>query len=131
MMSNLPHTLRNEKDLKEYFEHYMTQKTEKPSVGLTLSTQPSFLNKSLAFLLNRAKCLPAQFHPSFCRNEPKPIGDVQDNSVKEPSKFVIERVVITRKIIELASDVTEYSLLDFIFLFVICSVCIFTSYCSI
>lgn len=104
MVSNLPRTLRNEKDLKEYFEHYMTQKTEKPSVGLTLSTQPGFFNKSLAFLLNRAKRLPAQFHPSFCGSEPKPIVDVQDNSVKEPSKFVIERVVIARKMIELASD---------------------------
>jgi len=78
--------------------------TRKPSGGLTLSTQLGFLNKSLAFLLNRAKRLPAQFHPSFCGNEPKPIGDVQDNSVKEPSKFVIERVVIARKMIELASD---------------------------
>ena len=79
----------------------MTRKAEKPSVGLHNQV---FLNKSLAFLLNRAKRLPAQFHPSFCGNEPKPIGDVQDNSVKEPSKFVIERVVIARKMIELASD---------------------------
>jgi len=104
MVSNLPRTLRNEKDLKEYFEHYMTQKVEKPSVGLTLSTQPGFFNESLAFLLNCAKRLPAQFHPSFCGNKHKPIGNVQDNLVKEPSKLVIERVVIARQMTELASD---------------------------
>jgi len=104
MVSNLPRTLRSENDLKEYFEHYMARKVEKRSVGLTLSTQPGFFNKSLAFLLNRAKCLPARFHPNSCGNKHKPIGNVQDNVVKEPSKLVIERVVIARKMIELASD---------------------------
>jgi len=94
MMYNFPHMLR-------IWRHYITRKAEKPSVGLY---NQIFLNKSLAFLLNRAKCLPAQFYPSFCGNEPKPIGDVQDNSVKEPLKFVIKRVVIAHKIIELVLD---------------------------
>lgn len=111
MVSNIPPALRNEKDLKEkYFEYYMSRKVEKPSLGLTSSTQPGFLNKSFAFLFNRAKRLPAHLPPNPLANstagnactdgiDPKAaLGKTPD--VDMP---VIERVIIARKMTELAS----------------------------
>ncbi|KAF5360772.1 hypothetical protein D9756_004691 [Leucocoprinus leucothites] len=104
MVSNLPLTLRNEKELKEYFEYYMTRKVEKPSMGLTSSVQPGFFNKSLAFLFNRAKRLPAQITPRLPGgNRGQSIDSAQDDASEDASKPVIERVVIARKMTELAS----------------------------
>lgn len=110
MVSNVPHTLRNEKDLKEYFEYYMSRKVEKPSMGLTSSTQPGFLNKSLAFLLNRAKRLPNHITPSPAGGHgdlPPSMADILQDTPKyskeELVKPLIERVTIARKMTELAS----------------------------
>ncbi|KAH9480428.1 CSC1-like protein [Psilocybe cubensis] len=106
MVSNLPSSLRNEKDLQEYFEYYMSRKVEKPSMGLTSSTQPGFLNKSFAFLFNRAKRLPAHI--------PNPLAGRQEHSSEDSKEErrkskgnqdfpIIERVVVARKMTELAS----------------------------
>ncbi|PPR04094.1 hypothetical protein CVT24_010667 [Panaeolus cyanescens] len=108
MVTNIPSSLRSEKDLQEYFQYYMSRKVEKPSMGLTSSTQPGFLNKSFAFLFNRAKRIPAHL--------PTPlIGRDKDNEADEAGKDTkrksraslevprIERVVIVRKMTELAS----------------------------
>ncbi|KAJ3566033.1 hypothetical protein NP233_g7257 [Leucocoprinus birnbaumii] len=106
MVSYLPHTLRNEKDLKEYFEYYMTRKVEKPSMGLTSSVQPGFFNKSLAFLFNRAKKLPAQITPRIPvagGNRAQSMDSHDDSKEEDVSKPIIERVVIARKMTELAS----------------------------
>lgn len=99
MVTNIPHGLRNDKDLQEYFEYFMSRKVEKPSVGITSSTQPGFFNKSLAFLLNRAKRLLPRLL--------KPIHDEAENDEEAendgPTRPIIERIVITRKMTELAS----------------------------
>lgn len=110
MVSNVPHSLRNEKDLKEYFEYYMSRKVEKPSMGITSSTQPGLLNKSLAFLFNRAKRLPAHINPLLpgndggrSRSNEVSTQDTPRDSKEELVKPIIERVVVARKMTELAS----------------------------
>ncbi|PFH54095.1 hypothetical protein AMATHDRAFT_38479 [Amanita thiersii Skay4041] len=111
MVSNVPLPLRNEKELKEYFMYYMGRKLEKPSVGLTSSTQPGFFNKFFIFLFNRVKRLPTQLPArvsaqsngtSIAEGLPEggkgAIGDIDPERVP-----VIERVAIARKMTELAS----------------------------
>ncbi|KAJ7175917.1 hypothetical protein C8R46DRAFT_1161021 [Mycena filopes] len=106
MVSNVPATLREEKVLKEYFEYYLSRKLEKPSLGLTSSTQPGFINKSVAFLFNRAKRLPVLPMPLTSTARARASSDKEetnsptDNSDNVP---VIERVVVARKMTELAS----------------------------
>ncbi|KAJ7078629.1 hypothetical protein C8R43DRAFT_351529 [Mycena crocata] len=109
MVSNVPPALREEKVLKEYFEYYLSRKLEKPSMGLTSSTQPGFINKSVAFLFNRAKRLPELVPPiplSSTARAARNSTDAKDeaNSPTEPDNIpVIERVVVARKMTELAS----------------------------
>lgn len=114
MVSNVPHSLRNEKDLQEYFEYYMSRKLEKPSLAITgtQTTQPGFLNKSFAFLFNRAKHLPAHLpiKPlASSKDEGSEDGHSKESKRKSNTKKkvldtpLIERVVIARKMTELAS----------------------------
>lgn len=114
MVSNVPHSLRNEKDMKEYFEYYMTRKLEKPSMGITSSSQPSIINKTLAFLFNRAKRIPVSTKVPFLSNPETRDNSLegQDPAASEPDHASsrnerdppeIERVVIARKMTELAS----------------------------
>jgi hypothetical protein len=103
MISNVPHSLRSEKDLKEYFEYYMSRPLDKPSMGLTSSTQPGFFNKIFSFLFNRAKRIPL---PTSTTSESNPHGNDSAKSGSAPSAEdvpVIIRVVIARKMTELAS----------------------------
>ncbi|KAL0961406.1 hypothetical protein HGRIS_006355 [Hohenbuehelia grisea] len=112
MVSNVPPQLRDEKELKEYFEYYLSRKIDKPSMGLTSSTQPGFINKSLAFIFNRAKRIPAHIPtnpliPSSNRSESdltaSPDPSTVDKSHSADDKPDIERVVVARKMTELAS----------------------------
>lgn len=110
MVTNIPHTLRYEKDLKEYFQYYMCRKLEKPSIGITSSTQPGFFNKFLAFLFIRAKRIPAHLpplpllpHPAEPSGSPNVARDTSELSTSMDSVPVIDRVVIVRKMTELAS----------------------------
>ncbi|KAF8645225.1 hypothetical protein AX16_008052 [Volvariella volvacea WC 439] len=105
MVSNVPSSLRDEKELKEYFEYYMSRKLEKPSMGLTSSTQPGFLNKTFAFIFNRAKRIPDHLPPILpvhFNDDPTypPTAKGHEDTQSTP---VIERVVIARKMTELAS----------------------------
>ncbi|KAJ7600700.1 hypothetical protein C8J56DRAFT_911019 [Mycena floridula] len=96
MVSNLLPQLRDEKELKEYFEYYMSRELEKPAIGLNGTTQPGFVNKSVAFLFNHAKRLPAHL--------PLPIEIKEEPRVHNKENIpVIERVVVARKMTELAS----------------------------
>jgi hypothetical protein len=98
MVSNIGVSLRSEAELKEYFEFYMARKIQLPSMGLPSARQPGFFNKWFAFLINRARRLSA---PHAAET-----GESKDESNAEdlgPSKPVIERVVIARKMTELAS----------------------------
>ncbi|KIL63242.1 hypothetical protein M378DRAFT_80006 [Amanita muscaria Koide BX008] len=107
MVSNIPRTLRNEVALKGYFTYYMSQKLERPSIGLTSSSQPGLLDKCCAFLLNRLKnrltpnnaALSHKNAPSYC-SEDGSRGGV--DSTKVP---VIERAIICKRMGVLASEV--------------------------
>jgi hypothetical protein len=111
MVSNIPTSLRTEKALQEYFEHYMSRKVGKPSMGLTSSTPPGFLNKSFAFIFNRAKRLPAHLPANPLMHKHERDGDLQERKERKDSRRSskslvvpkIDRVVVTRKMTELAS----------------------------
>jgi hypothetical protein len=104
MVSNVPQLLRSEKELKEYFEYFMSRPLDKPSVGLPSSTQPGFFNKSFAFVFNRAKHIPAHLLTARPSEGPTP-GNTGSDSGNASSDTVpsIERVVIARKMNDLAS----------------------------
>ncbi|KJA17998.1 hypothetical protein HYPSUDRAFT_45721 [Hypholoma sublateritium FD-334 SS-4] len=108
MVSNIPSSLRDEKKLQDYFEYYMTRKVEKPSMGITSSTQPGFLNKSAAFLFNRAKRIPEHLPIKPSRQDENSVeirGHKKSSSRRtlDCDVPVIERVVLARKMTELAS----------------------------
>ncbi|KAJ7644186.1 hypothetical protein FB45DRAFT_897169 [Roridomyces roridus] len=104
MVSNVPPSLRNEKVLKEYFEYYLSRKLDVPSMGLTSATQPGFINKSIAFLFNKAKHLP-ELAPAIPLSPTSRDGkdDAATGSVDNPGPIPhIDRVVVARKMTELA-----------------------------
>ncbi|TRM64114.1 hypothetical protein BD626DRAFT_493819 [Schizophyllum amplum] len=104
MVCNIPPGLRREKDLKEYFEYYMTRKLDAPALPIMSSTRPGFINKSFAFIFNRAKRLPKQV---FTQPQ-KPSSDSPEEPKQGRSRVIgevpcIEKVVVVRKMTELAS----------------------------
>ncbi|KAF8139509.1 hypothetical protein K438DRAFT_1911418 [Mycena galopus ATCC 62051] len=105
MVSNLPMALRDEKVLKQYFEYYLSREIEKPSLGLTSSTQPGFINKSVAFLFNRAKRLPITPIPLSPTARNQASTDNKATAPTEPTGNVpvIDRVVVARKMTELST----------------------------
>jgi hypothetical protein len=106
MVTNIPVYLRSEKDLKEYFERHLSHSLDKPFVGLPASTQPGLLNKLLAFVLNRAKRM-IGISPHNAANEIQKESDGvllgRILSTKTENVPVIDRVVIARRMTELAS----------------------------
>ncbi|KAF7298976.1 CBM1 domain-containing protein [Mycena indigotica] len=100
MVANVPPALRDEKTLKEYFAYYLSRKVEKPSMGLPAATQPGFINKSVAFLFNRVKKLPIPPIPLAATHRTPEASDGGESTKDAPE---IERVVICRKMTELAS----------------------------
>ncbi|KAJ3973244.1 hypothetical protein EV361DRAFT_78192 [Lentinula raphanica] len=99
MVSNVPPQLRSESEMKEYFEYYMSRKLEKPALGLNSTTQPGMFNKMFSFIFNRVKKLPAHLPALESKETPPQLN----RSVNPDNKPVIERVVIVRKMTELAS----------------------------
>ncbi|KAH7928412.1 hypothetical protein BV22DRAFT_207268 [Leucogyrophana mollusca] len=111
MVSNVPTQLRSEKELEEYFQYYMSRPIDKPSVGLTSSTQPGLINKFFAFGFNRAKRIPQHLPQSISVTQrPSDQSLDRDGARLEPISTsnaedvpVIDRVVIARRMTELAS----------------------------
>ncbi|KAI6128844.1 hypothetical protein EV401DRAFT_1930665 [Pisolithus croceorrhizus] len=107
MVSNLPVELRSEQNLKEYFEYYMSRPIDLPSVGITSSAQPGFVDKVLAFSFHRARRIPKriqllQVGPGS--REPRQGSDeAQGDTGSARNIPIIERVVVARKMTELAS----------------------------
>ncbi|KAI0052720.1 hypothetical protein FA95DRAFT_1258418 [Auriscalpium vulgare] len=105
MVTNLPLTLRSEKELAEYFQYYLSRPIEKPAVAITSSVQPGFVNKSAGFLFNRAKHIPE--HLPHLHRPGAESSDLAPSAVSaqpEPQDVpVISRVVIARKLTELAA----------------------------
>ncbi|CAL1712846.1 unnamed protein product [Somion occarium] len=107
MVTNIPPGLRSEKDLKEYFEYYLSRPIAKPSVGVTSSTQPGFLNRTIAFLFNRAKQVPSKLQRTITSGrlgEQKQSSEVSHQECKPQTETpVIDRVVLVRKMSDLSS----------------------------
>lgn len=98
MVTNLPSRLRDEKELKEYYEYYLNKPLMKPSIGLTSSTQPGLINKLVSYVIIRARR-----HGLFSRT----IDEEAEAMVEEKKKVVsgsrVEHVIIVRKMSELSS----------------------------
>ncbi|KAI0366924.1 DUF221-domain-containing protein [Pilatotrama ljubarskyi] len=108
MVTNVPHGLRSEKDLKEYFEYYLSRAVARPAIGITSSTQPGFFNKIFVFLFNRARQIPS--HVLRARNSvqsgtpPETERSAsQDSGPQVRDVPAIDRVVVVRKMNDLAS----------------------------
>jgi hypothetical protein len=104
MVTNIPSGLRSEKELKEYFEYYMSRPVPKPSMGMSSSAQPGFVDRSAAFVFNKGVRLVARLLEFRTRSGAADHKEAPDN-VKQASHDVpvIDRVVIVRKMSELAS----------------------------
>jgi hypothetical protein len=100
MVHNVPQSLRTEKLLQEYFEFFLRRHIDKPSLGLTSSTQPGFLHKYLLFLFNRAKHIPERL-PGHLKKRHD--GETEEEDGSEDDVPVITRVVLVRKMTELSS----------------------------
>ncbi|OAX42854.1 DUF221-domain-containing protein [Rhizopogon vinicolor AM-OR11-026] len=108
MVTNIPVPLRSEKELREYFEYYLSRSLDKPSVGLPASKQPGFLNKLFTFVFNRAKRIPQsinapqrQADESQEENDGAPLHHVPSSTPENIP--VVGRVVIALRMTELAS----------------------------
>lgn len=84
MVTNVPVLLRSEKALKEYFEYYMSR-----PFG-TAPIAPGFIPKMMTFVLNRASAYAGATH-------------VISNEPDKHLPAIVERVVVARKMTELAS----------------------------
>ena len=104
MVENIPLPLRSDKELKEYFEYYMARRVDKPGVGLTSGVQPGFFNKSISYLFKRIKRIPAHL-PAVLPVSHGVVAEDTKGSAEMNSDGVpvIDRVVIARKMTELAS----------------------------
>lgn len=109
MVCSIPHALRDEKALKDYFIYYMSRKVEEPSMGWTSLLQPGLLNKCCTFLFNRLKGraahVPTQpLNASPGKNIPTPACSNIENDDDSHHKLpIIECVTIARRMTELAS----------------------------
>lgn len=97
MVTNIPGRLRSEEELKEYFEYYMSRPLAKPSFGLVSSTQPGFVNKIVTHLINRLR------RYGFSHSSGDDTKSMIEGKARTGSKPMIERVVLARKMTELAS----------------------------
>ena len=104
MVTNVPTRLRSEKELREYFEYYMSRPILKPSIGLTSSTQPGLINKLVSMLINRIR------RSKFFSSDKEAQVEDPDEDSKEMEELTgkgckpsIQRIVIARKMTELAS----------------------------
>lgn len=99
MVTNVPRSLRSEKELAQYFQYYLSRPIDVPYIGLPSAAQPGFLNTSMAFLFNRVKRIP-ELIPH--RNEGQ--SDNGSNPRMDGRQVpVIDRVIIARKMTELQS----------------------------
>lgn len=116
MVTNLPVQLRSDRELREYFEYYLSRRIDIPALGLPPSVQPGLINKLAAFVYNRAKRhtrrIPGMLFPrrqtaesseleAAVREEGLSAGERVGSGF--PEAPVIDRVIIVRKMTELAA----------------------------
>ncbi|KAH9912692.1 uncharacterized protein BXZ73DRAFT_107327 [Epithele typhae] len=102
MVTNISPALRTDKDLKEYFEYYLSRRVALPAIGINSSVQPGFVNKLAAFIFNYARRVTAVGTASAdgSTEQPPSPEEPKHNSFTSP---VIDRVVLVRKMSDLAS----------------------------
>ncbi|KAI0270050.1 hypothetical protein BC834DRAFT_864712 [Gloeopeniophorella convolvens] len=101
MVSNVPLHLRSEKELAEYFEYYLSRPSVIPAV--VLSSRPGLFNKLVTFVYSRARHILEHMphpHRASLPSEDDVNAELKPDETKVP---VISRVVIARKMTELAS----------------------------
>ncbi|PSR70501.1 hypothetical protein PHLCEN_2v13652 [Hermanssonia centrifuga] len=107
MVTNIPPSLRSEKDLKEYFEYYLSRPLVKSTMGVTSAVQPGFIDRSLAFVFNKTRLLASRLHKwygdSGITHSAAPEESHGDNKPNTCEAPLIERVVLVRKMSDLAS----------------------------
>ena len=104
MVANIPGYLRDEQQLKEYFEYYLARKIAKPTIGINTSTQPGFINRYLSYFWNRLKRTP----PNGCANPDLMANLSEDGHTAESSEenkrtAIVERVTVVRRMSQLAT----------------------------
>jgi hypothetical protein len=102
MVTNTPLHLRSEKDLAEYFEHYLSRPGVIPAVALSL--RPGFINKLVVVVYNRCKRVLEHIQEIFhigLRSEDGITGVLEPDTNKVP---LISRVVVGRKLTTLSTS---------------------------
>ncbi|KAI0304281.1 hypothetical protein B0F90DRAFT_1809149 [Multifurca ochricompacta] len=101
MVTNIPSHLRSEKEFSDYLEYYLSRPSTIPSVAL--SSRPGFFNKLTTLVYNRTKRVLEHMHHLHRTGLPSE-DDINTVLEPDPNKIpVISRVVIARKMTELAS----------------------------
>lgn len=104
MVTNIPPGLRSEKELKEYFEYYMSRPLAKPTMGVTSSAQPGFFDRSFAFVFNRGVRVVARLLEMRTRQATGETGESTADAKQAAHDVpIIDRVVLVRKMTELSS----------------------------
>ena len=104
MVANIPGHLRDEQQLKEYFEYYLARKIAKPTIGINTSTQPGFLNRYLSFFWRRLRGTPpdTSAHPDLMANSSED-GHTAESSGENKRTAIVERVTVVRRTSQLAT----------------------------
>lgn len=105
MVTNIPPGLRQEQELKEYFEYYMSRSVPKPTMGVTSAAHPGFIDRNIAFMFNRGVRFAGRVYGSKSRRSDDGTCDSIDDDLEKRKHEtpIIDRVVIVRKMSELAS----------------------------
>ena len=104
MVANIPAHLRDEQQLKEYFEYYLARKIAKPTMGINTSTQPGFINQYFSYLWNRLRRTPPDggAHPDSTANSSED-GHTAESSGENKRTGIVERVTVVRRTSQLAT----------------------------
>lgn len=104
VVANIPGHMRDEQQLKEYFEYYLARKIAKPTMGITTSTQPGFINRYLSYFWNRLKKAPPSggAHADLMANSSED-GHTAESSGENNRTAIVERVTVVRRMSQLAT----------------------------
>jgi len=104
MVANIPGHLRDEQQLKEYFEYYLARKIAKPTMGINTSTQPGFINRYLSYIWNRLRRTPpdGSANPDVTANSSED-GHTAESSGENKRTGIVERVTVVRRTSQLAT----------------------------
>ena len=104
VVANIPRHLRDEQQLKEYFEYYLARKFDKPITGINTSTQPGFINRYLTYLWNPLRRIPPHksAHPNPLTNSPAN-GHTAESSEENEWTAIVEQVTVVRRMSQFAN----------------------------